>query len=125
MPKPIPISRALSITESDLVLSLLNFAKIPHRLEHPLHQTQVIDLADDGGMGSFEFCYNTDNHRQLATPLVEAETYDMDGTKVMLQLSLDEQGYLYQLNSWRADFHPLLSPLGTVNILENIVTYEQ
>ncbi|MDO4441621.1 MAG: hypothetical protein Q4B81_05515 [Moraxella sp.] len=52
MPKPIPISRALSITESDLVLSLLNFAKIPHRLEHPLHQTQVIDLADDEGMGS-------------------------------------------------------------------------
>ncbi|OOR89777.1 hypothetical protein B0181_06105 [Moraxella caviae] len=112
--------RPLSPTELNLVLNLLAFCKYPYHLELPIEQTLVFDLTDDGGMGSFEFVREHIHDRQYAKPLIQAETYDTDGRKIMLEISIDEQGYLYQMDSWVADFNPLVSPLGTVTVLENI-----
>lgn len=71
-------------------------------------------------MGSFEFFYDGNDTREFGKSLIQAETYDTDGRKIMLELSLDNYGYLYQLDSWTSDFNPLVSPLGTLDILENI-----
>ena len=68
----------------------------------------------------WNFFYDSDCVREFDKPLIQAETYDTDGRKIMLELSLDNYGYLYQLDSWTSDFNPLVSPLGTLNILENI-----
>lgn len=66
------------------------------------------------------FFYNGNLVREFERPLIQAETYDTDGRKIMLELSLDNYGYLYRLDSWTSDFNPLVSPLGTLNILENV-----
>ncbi|OPH37747.1 Uncharacterised protein [Moraxella lacunata] len=110
------------LRESELLLisKLLDLCTASYKLQSSLKQILVFDLTDDGGMGSLEFFYDSDCVREFDKPLIQAETYDTDGRKIMLELSLDNYGYLYQLDSWTSDFNPLVSPLGTLNILENI-----
>lgn len=110
------------LCESELLLisKLLDLCTVSYKLQSSLEQILVFDLTDDGGMGSLEFFYDSDFVREFDKPLIQAETYDTDGRKIMLELSLDNDGYLYQLDSWTSDFNPLISPLGTLNILENI-----
>lgn len=112
--------RFLCESEFLLISKLLSLCNTPYKMQSPLKQILVFDLTDDGGMGSFEFFYDCNLVRKFDRPLIQAETYDTDGRKIMLELSLDNYGYLYQLDSWTSDFNPLISPLGTLDILENI-----
>lgn len=112
--------RFLCESELLLIFKLLDLCTASYKLQSSLKQILVFDLTDDGGMGSLEFFYDSDCVRKFDKPLIQAETYDTDGRKIMLELSLDNYGYLYQLDSWTSDFNPLVSPLGTLNILENI-----
>lgn len=112
--------RFLHESEFLLISKLLDLCKAPYKVQSPLRQILIFDLTDDAGMGSFEFFYDGDYAREFEKPLIQAETYDTDGRKVMLELSLDNYGYLYQLDSWTSDFNPLVSPLGTLNVLENV-----
>lgn len=112
--------RFLHESELLLISKLLDLCKASYKVQSPLRQILVFDLTDDAGMGSFEFFYDGNDTREFGKPLIQAETYDTDGRKIMLELSLDNYGYLYQLDSWTSDFNPLVSPLGTLDILENI-----
>lgn len=120
MPKDCNNQRLLKPTELNLISILLGLCQLPYKLDLPLSETPVIDLVDDGGMGSFEFVCGSSDDRRFGEPLIQAETYDTDGRKIMLELSVDMQGYLYQLDSWTADWGPLVDPLGTITMLENV-----
>ncbi|MFC0821213.1 DUF6984 family protein [Moraxella marmotae] len=111
--------RFLKNNELKVIKYLLSFVKLPYKINTPIKKILVTDL-NDGGMGSFEFFGKTKSKRTFGMPLIEADTYDIDGRKVMLQLSVDNEGYLYQLDSWTSDFNPLVGDLGAVFIFENI-----
>ena len=70
----------------------------------------VIDL-DDGGMGSIEFV-REGLDREFGTAILNAVTYDIDDRKIMIELSVDSEDYLYQLDAFTEDFLPLKADLG-------------
>jgi len=104
--------RKLYKTEIDLINLLLSKVKISFKLPSNFHDLNVIDLKD-GGMGSIEFVCNNINTRSFDKAILEAIAYDIDGRKVMLEISIDSNGYLYQLDAFTEDFSQLKAPLGT------------
>lgn len=88
------------LSESNLESKILDF----------LSDTDVTDL-DDGCMGSIEFI-RENVHREFGLAILNAVTYDIDNRKVMLELSVDKEGCLYQLDAFTEDFLPLKAPLG-------------
>ena len=82
-----------------------------------LSNIDVIDL-DDGGMGSIEFV-REGLDREFGTAILNAVTYDIDDRKIMIELSVDSEDYLYQLDAFTEDFLPLKADLGA-NIKINL-----
>ncbi len=61
---------------------------------------------DDGGMGSLRFASDAESPRLGAT-LGEVAFPDADGVLVMAALTVDQNGDLFELDVWKADFSPL------------------
>ncbi len=95
------------LTESEVVLlqDIFSFLEIDSKIIDKLSTTFVKNL-NDGGMGSFEFMSPKDD-RLFGQVLIEGFAYNIDGRKVFLELSLDQNGYLYQLDSFTEDLKPL------------------
>ena|SRR6266496_5340198 len=71
----------------------------------------LVQEMPDGGMGSLEF-YSDPEHtdgRRYGRTLATGEFIDKDGVLVSLALYLDSDDRLYQLDSWKVDFSPLLA----------------
>lgn len=111
--------KGISVGECWIVNNILKLSNIDY---HTLlvAETTLIKELNDGGMGSFEFIKNSPGDRVFGSAILEAITYDIDGRKVMLELSIDNDGDLYQLDSFTEDFEPLKAPLGTIKKLDNI-----
>ena len=69
---------------------------------------QVEDMAD-GGMGGIRFLPKSRARRLFGRRAAEAEYADADGVTVIISLNMDDQGDLYELDFWKADFSPLRS----------------
>ena len=64
---------------------------------------------DDGGMGSLWFESITPfENRRMAKVLINKEFHDEDGMPILVGLIADEQGELYELDIWKADFSPVI-----------------
>ena len=96
--------RLLSECELRLIEYLLSMCQLPFRLDLPISQTFVVELLDDGGMRSMQFLHECRHKRLYGKPLIEVTTFDTDGGKVFLELSVDEDDYLYKLDSFTTDF---------------------
>ncbi|MBK8997055.1 MAG: hypothetical protein IPM35_15085 [Myxococcales bacterium] len=60
----------------------------------------------DGGMGSLQFSSETPSpHRHHAIGAAEFE--DDDGVLVLAELTVDQDGQLFELDLWKVDFSPL------------------
>lgn len=116
--------RFLTQSELRLVEYLLSLCHMPYKHDLPIAETPIIDLTHDCGMGSVEFFRACNYRRKFGRALIEVDTFDVDGRRVMLQLCIDQHGYLYQLDSFTADFGPLIKPLGEVFVFENINVHE-
>lgn len=110
--------RKLHKVEYGLISKLLSCSNESFLVEEALSDMNVIDL-DDGEMGSLEFILEKIDRRFGAT-ILEAIIRDIDGRKVMLELSVDDNGYLYQLDSFTEDFCPLKAELGTNPFVEEL-----
>lgn len=105
--------RKLNSREIMLLKSLLNKSKIPYKIPANTEDLSVIDL-DDGGMGSVHFklfddC--TELTRKFGCAILEATLENHNGKKVFIELSVDEQGLLFELDSFTEDFKPITHPL--------------
>lgn len=103
--------RKLCDSEQNLIGLLLSKSNIEFKFTNNLPNLYVIDL-DDGGMGSLEFIREK-NDREFGLVILDAVVYDIDKRKIMIEISIDSEGYLYQLDSFTEDFLPLKAYLGT------------
>ena len=61
---------------------------------------------DDGGMESISF--DIDGVSEFGKTLIEAEYKDSDGATVLITLTADKNGNLYELDFWKTDFNKLV-----------------
>lgn len=59
----------------------------------------------DGGMGSLRF--SSDEMRSLGAAVAEADYIDADGVPVSIVVYVDQNGRLFELDIWKANFLPL------------------
>lgn len=78
--------RLLSECELRLIEYLLRMCQLSFRLDLPISQTFVVELLDDGGIGSMQFLHECRHKRLYGKPLIEVTTFDTDGRKVFLEL---------------------------------------
>ena len=102
--------RKLNENEKELIALLLSKSNLNFKMLNDLSNIDVIDL-DDGGMGSIEFV-REGLDREFGTANLNAGTYDIDERKIMIELSVDSEDYLYQLDAFTEDFLPLKADLG-------------
>lgn len=67
-----------------------------------------VEDANDGGMGGLVFL-SKNKDRHLGEDISQCEFDDQDGVKVIVTLSVDNFGDLYELDVWKTDFSKLIS----------------
>lgn len=72
-----------------------------------LNEIMVSEMSD-GGMGSLLFQSNLEK-RHLGDRICSAEFHDSDGVLVSLVLNVDEDGCLFELDSWKVNFDALIA----------------
>lgn len=70
-----------------------------------LRSVQVQPMLD-GGMGSLRF-YSRNLGRRRAKRIAADEFKDSDGVPVSVEITIDQYGNLFELDSFKADFSPL------------------
>jgi hypothetical protein len=68
----------------------------------------IVEEMDDGRMGSIRFKGEAGRARSLGRPVLEAEYIDADGISVSIVLNTDQEGNLFELDFWKADFSRLI-----------------
>lgn len=65
---------------------------------------------DDGGMGSLLLLPHgfVDKKRLFGGAISKYEFIDADGVEVLVALNLDQDGELFEIDSWKVDFSPLI-----------------
>ena len=99
--------RKLSRKERDLIEFMLSKESLDVAFSNELHSILVED-AGDSGMGGLVF-HKDVKDRRLGKDIASLQFKDLDGVDVMVTLSLDNFGNLYELDVWKADFSPLIS----------------
>ena len=98
--------RPLSPDEAAFIKNLLSLCEVPYKTTQPIDELPVKEI-DDSGMGSFEFVEEALPERTLGQAILAATTYDLDGRKVTIEITVDGEGYLYQLTAATEDGQPL------------------
>ncbi|WP_026555420.1 DUF6984 family protein [Arthrobacter sp. 35W] len=98
--------RLLSAKEALVVRVLLERADDQRWHGLGLELLRVKDM-DDGGMGSLSFQPATPDPR-FGAMLSEGWFKDADGTPVIVSINLDRDDNIFELDSWKVDYSPLL-----------------
>ncbi|AMS27045.1 hypothetical protein AEM51_08450 [Bacteroidetes bacterium UKL13-3] len=83
-------------------------------LEGKSHEYDIENLyvseMNDGGMGSLYFIMEDkdEHYRKMGRMIVEKQFLDTDNVPILVSLNVDEDGYLFELDIWRADFGIIL-----------------
>ena len=97
------ITRELNAKENLLIRHLLFLAN-DSRAELTL--PNLVYVLEDGEMGSIKFTNNTD--RMHGKNIVSVEYSDLDNILVLITLSEDQAGELFELDFWKTDFTKLV-----------------
>jgi hypothetical protein len=92
------IERLIKQEEKNLIAYLLEQVSTAKEYRIPNY---VSDL-DDGGMGSLQL-----NNGKHFKDLIQVEYIDLDGQKVIITLTENENRELFDLDFWKVDFEPL------------------
>ena len=74
-------------------------------------QTALIQLIDDGGMGSFKIFENDSeikNDRKFGKQIAEYNFVDDDNVVVIVSLNLDQSNKLFEVDIWKTDYSPVI-----------------
>lgn len=94
--------RNIKTEEKNLITSLLELADLRDLI--PFIPEVVYDL-NDGGMGSIKF--TNDNQRIFGEDILEVNYIDADNTPVVIALTVDNKGDLFELDFWKVNFEKL------------------
>jgi hypothetical protein len=111
--------RPLSPDEAAFLKNLLSLCEVPYKSTQPIEELSINEI-DDGGMGSFEFLEDKLSERQVGQAILAATTYDLDGRTIRVEITVDAEGYLYQLTAVTEDGKPLLFPLGSLGVYSDV-----
>ncbi|MFC6101249.1 DUF6984 family protein [Olivibacter domesticus] len=97
-----PTERELKLLELLIVGSKMTF---PEKWK----QSLKVSPMDDGGMGSLYLFVDEENNenRKFVARVSEHQFVDKDGVDVIASLNVDEEGQLFELDVWKADFSEL------------------
>lgn len=97
--------RSLNEPERNLVDCLLKEAGITLVLD----EQKVMEM-NDGGMGSLYFVHpvKTYDQRSMGMCIAEKQFLDSDNTPILVSLNVDEEGLLFELDIWKADFSKVM-----------------
>lgn len=95
--------RNIKEDEKVLITSILKLADSAERI--PSIPEVVYDL-DDGGMGSIKFTNNLE--RVYDKDILQVNYIDSDKTPVVIALTVDDRGDLFELDFWKVNFEKLL-----------------
>lgn len=72
-----------------------------------LSQFDVLELNDEG-MGSIAFIREEKSYedRTFGGAIGKLDYKDSDGIDILMQLNIDEEGFLYELDVWKVNFEP-------------------
>jgi hypothetical protein len=97
--------RLLTLPELALLVHMLRGKPNVEHLLAALPTSQVEQM-DDGGMGSLLFVSYKPN-RKFSDVVADFQFNDADGIPVLASLNIDEDGALFELDMFKADFSPL------------------
>ncbi|TYP98802.1 hypothetical protein C7447_102117 [Tenacibaculum adriaticum] len=80
---------------------------IAHIVKDEIEIPKFIRELKDGGMGSISFDLNKKSIRYES--LFNAEFIDSDGLLVDIELTIDEQGNLFEFDFFKVDFNKLIN----------------
>lgn len=96
------MTRKLSSDEIILIRDLVGGIGDIHSVMAAIHAISVEELSD-GGMGSLKFL--SGKARRRFGSIVQEKIYkDLDGIDVVVTLTSDNYGDLYELDIWKVDF---------------------
>jgi len=100
--------RELRDEELAIIKKMLSGTSLREKIEPQIYEMRVQDMPD-GGMGSIKF-YSGRPRSELeyGKQIAEAAFKDADGIPVSATLSVDEAGYLFELDIFKADGSPLV-----------------
>jgi hypothetical protein len=101
--------RHFSCEERAVIATLLNARPQTRHLLDQLDDLLAVEMKD-GGMGSLLLFPPgpLNDHRKMGSQIVTGEFSDSDGMPVLIAINLDQEERLYELDSWKVDFSPLL-----------------
>lgn len=99
--------RKLTNDEYNLVIFLLEDKPGTQQIVDNLHLREVEEI-DDGGMGSLRFVSNDGTERKFGKEIAEFSLKDLDGMMVSFAIFFDEEGDIFELDIFKADFSPLI-----------------
>jgi hypothetical protein len=91
--------RPIKPEERELISHLLRLVQGEERYKIP----DEVENLGEGGLGGIQLSGKGDP----AADLVEATYFDEDRRKVLITLTVNEHGELYDLDIWKMDFSPL------------------
>lgn len=97
--------RQITQNEGRVISFLFEQAGLDYDLER-----LCVDPMNDGGMGSLRFISETTTaEHRFGRKAAECFFNDLDGVLVIATLNLDQNDELFELDSWKVDFSPLIS----------------
>jgi len=101
-------ARVPSSGELALITTLMHQGSVDDKRADPLADLRVKPMCD-GGMGSLLLLPHgcSESERAFGEVIASCEFIDTDGVPVSVTLNLDQQGQLFELDVWKADFSPL------------------
>jgi hypothetical protein len=95
--------RNIKTEEKALITSILELANSRDLISFI---PEVVYDLNDGGMGSIKFTNN--DQRLYSEDILEVNYIDSDSTPVVISLTLDDEGNLFELDFWKVNFEKLL-----------------
>ena len=99
------IVRSLTDKEKALLRHLLTGNRAGLTLN--LDSAKVFDM-NDGGMGSIRFQTKNGEDRQFGAWIAGADYYDIDDVLVQITINVDQDGRLFEIDSWKMDYSKLI-----------------
>jgi hypothetical protein len=98
--------RRLTEQEKAVVVAMVRGSSAEREILSMVDETIVQEM-EDGGMGSLRFVRLTQSQPRFGRQLREASYRDDDGVSVSITVNLDQDGFLFELDVFKADSSPL------------------
>jgi hypothetical protein len=98
--------RRLKKEELDLITEMLENKSVAAQIIDRL-PGRFVDEMDDGGMGSLRFVSDSEKSRKFGKEVASISLFDVDGIPLSFSINLDEDGDIFELDVFKADFSRL------------------